>query len=70
MKGTPHLYYATGAATRPTGVGRTPAIGEDPNEVRRLYQREDALPLPADPEPAASTPRRFTFRRIFGTAAR
>ena len=69
MRGMPQLHYATGAGSRPTWVGTTLVIGEDPDEVRRLYQREDALPLPPDPEPAARAPRRFGFRRIFGTAA-
>ena len=69
VKGMPHLYYVAGAGSRPTWAARTPAIGEDPHDVRRIYQREDAVPLPLDPEPAARTPRRFTLRRIFGAAA-
>jgi hypothetical protein len=69
MRGMPHLYYTTSAPGRPTWVGRTLVVGEDPHDVRRVYQREDALPLPPDPEPAMRAPRRLTLRRIFGTAA-
>jgi hypothetical protein len=69
VKGMPHLYYVAGAGSRPTWVGRTPVIGEDPHDARRIYQREDALPLPPDPEPAGRAPRRFTLRRIFGATA-
>ena len=69
VKGVQHLYYVAGAGSRPTWVGRTLLIGVDPHDVRRIYQREDALPLPPDPEPATRTQRRFTLRRIFGAAA-
>ncbi len=69
MKGMPHLYYTSGAASRPTWVGRTLLVGEDPHSVRRLYQREDALPLPADSEPAERRSARLSFRRILGLAA-
>lgn len=68
MKGMPHLYYTAGASSRPAWEGRT-LIGEDPHDVRRIYQREDALPLPPDPEPVAGSPRRFGLRRIFGATA-
>jgi len=69
VKGMPHLFYAVGAGSRPTWVGRTLVVGEEPHDVRRIYQREDALPLPPDPEPVARPPRRFTLRRIFGATA-
>ena len=69
VKGMPHLYYAAGVGSHPTWVGRTLVVGEDLHDVRRIYQREDALPLPPDPEPAARPPRRFILRRIFGAAA-
>jgi hypothetical protein len=69
MKGLPHLYYTAGGGSRTTWIGRTLVVSEDPQDVRRLYQREDALPLPPDPEPVARAPRRFGLRRIFGTAA-
>jgi len=68
MKGMPHLFYTAGASNRPTWVGRT-LIGEDPHDVRRIDQREDALPLPPDPEPSAGTPRPSALRRIFGVTA-
>jgi hypothetical protein len=69
MRGIPHLHYVAGAGSRPTWVGRTLVMGEDPHDVRHLYQREDALPLPPDPEPSARAPRRFGLRRILGLAA-
>ena len=69
VRGMPHLYYTSGAASRPTWVGRTLIVGEDPHGVRRLYQREDALPLPPDAEPVERRQPRFSLRRIFGAAA-
>jgi hypothetical protein len=69
VKGMPHLFYAAGAGSPPTWVGRTLVVGENPHDVRRIYQHEDALPLPPDPEPAAHPLRRFALRRIFGATA-
>lgn len=66
MRGMPHLYYAAGADSRPTWIGRTLVVGVDPHDARRVYAREDALPLPPDPEPIAREPRRIGLRRIFG----
>ena len=66
MKGMPHLYYANGSASRPRWIGRTLVVGTDPHDARRLYQREDALPLPPEPEPARPAPRRLGLRRILG----
>jgi hypothetical protein len=69
MKGMPHLYYALGDSSHPTWISRTLIAGEHPQDVRRLYQREDALPLPPDPEPVARAPRHLNIRRIFGATS-
>lgn len=65
----PHLYYASGTVSRPTWIGRTLVVGEDPHGVRNLYRHEDALPLPPDPEPVERRAPRLRLRRIFGLAA-
>jgi hypothetical protein len=69
MKGMPHLHYAAGAGSRTTWIGRTLVVGEDPFDARHLYQREDALPPPPEPEPVDRPSRRLGLRRLFGTAA-
>jgi hypothetical protein len=68
MKGMPHLYYANGSASHSRWIGRTLVVGTDPHDVRRLYQREDALPLPPEPETSRPAPRRLGLRRILGLA--
>ena len=53
MRGMPQLYYASGGGRRPQWVGSVLVV-DDAADVRRLYQREDALPLTEDePGPAA-----------------
>jgi len=70
MKGMPHLHYASGAGHRAHWVGSTLYVNQDAADVRRTYQREDALPIPE--EKPATEPRRpslSTFvRRLVGSA--
>jgi hypothetical protein len=47
MRGMPQLYYASGGGRRPQWVGSVLVV-DDAADVRRLYQREDALPLTED----------------------
>jgi len=64
VKGMPHSYYANGAGrgSRTAWIGATRFLDDDPHDVRRLYQREDGLPLREDGEP--SSPSRSTNRRL------
>ena len=68
MKGMPGLYYSQSGGTGrgPQWIGSVLYVDADTAEVRRLYDREDALPLPV-PQPSVRPPRRSfsTFvRRI------
>ena len=50
MKGMPGLYYATRDGERPEWIGSVLYVKGDTAEVRRLYQREDAEPMPMEVE--------------------
>ena len=73
MKGMPGLYYSTGGGGEsrpPRWVGSVLYMDADTAEARRLYDREDATPLPT-PEANVPPPRTSLaafFRRIVGTS--
>ncbi len=48
MKGMPGLYYATRDSAEPEWIGSVLYVKGDTAEVRRLYQREDADPMPME----------------------
>ena len=71
MKGMPGLYYSQGGGDRaPYWVGSVLYVDADTAEVRRLYDRQDAAPMPAPETP--TRPPRLSFsslvRRIAGIA--
>ena len=68
MRGMPQLYIVNGGAS-PGRVGRYAVEGLDRHDARYLYRSEDALPLPAAPEPAARRSRWLTIRRLIGASA-
>ena len=64
MKGMPGLYYSQGGGGEgraPRWVGTVLYVDADTAEARRLYDREDAMPLPpadansASPRPSISS---------------
>jgi hypothetical protein len=52
MKGMPGLYYATRDSDRPERIGSALYVNGDTAEVRRLYRREDAAPMPIEKDKA------------------
>jgi hypothetical protein len=72
MKGMPGLYYAVGAGPGrpPKRVGSVFNVDADRAEVRRMYDRDEATPLPpADPNAGSRRPSVSAFvRRIVGLA--
>lgn len=70
MKGMPGLYYTSGTGNQPRWVGSVLYVDGDTAEVRRLYRREDAEPLPRrDQEPGRPRGSLGAFvRRLVGVA--
>jgi hypothetical protein len=70
MKGMPNLYYATAGERRTRWVGHTLVISAEAEEVRRLYEYEDAAPeAPTEVPPTVLRGARFArIRQLFGAS--
>jgi hypothetical protein len=68
MRGMPQLYIVNGGGS-PRRDGPYAVEGVDRHDARSLYRSEDALPLPAEGEPAARRSRWLTIRRLIGASA-
>ena len=73
MKGMPGFYYSRGGDSGDRGpfwVGSVLYVDADTAEVRRLYDRQDAAPMPAQETPMRTPRPSFSslVRRIAGIA--